>query len=136
MSLSNRRVPPLRGDGTRHIYCPTIQIGQMIRFLFRFLATIALSVAVIMAVLDVTRTIASSALVLTPLATSWNTVSPATLEAVRAFIIERAHPLLWDPVIVFILRQPGFAVFLVLAFLLYAIGHKRQRPLDRFAVET
>ena len=31
----------------------------MIRFLFRFLATVALAVAVIMAVLDATRTVAA-----------------------------------------------------------------------------
>ena len=39
----------------------------MFRFLFRLMATFALAVAVIMAVLDVTRTIAASRLVLTPL---------------------------------------------------------------------
>ena len=43
----------------------------MFRFLFRLLASLALAVAVIMAVLDVTRTIAASHLVLTPLGASW-----------------------------------------------------------------
>ena len=55
----------------------------MFRFLFRLAATIALAVAVIMAVLDATRTVAASQLVLTPLDTSWLTVSPDTLARCR-----------------------------------------------------
>jgi len=106
----------------------------MIRFLFRLMATFALAVAVIMAVLDVTRTIAASRLVLTPLGASWLSVSPATLEVAQTFVIEKAHPLVWNPVMVFILDQPGFAVFGVLAFLLYAIGRKPERRIGRFAV--
>lgn len=105
----------------------------MLRFLFRLMATVALSVAVIMAVLDVTRTIAASSLVLTPLATSWITVSPNTLSATQSFVIDRIHPLVWDPLIVAILARPGFAVFAVLALLLYAIGRRPRRPVGRFA---
>jgi len=108
----------------------------MFRFLFRLLAMIALSVAIIMAVLDATRTIAASQLVLTPLNTSWLTVSPDTLAALQAFVADKLHPLVWDPVIVFVLNQPGFAVFGVLAFLLYAIGRRPERRLGRFAVEN
>jgi tellurite resistance protein TehA-like permease len=106
----------------------------MIRFLFRLLATFALAIAVIMAVLDVTRTIAASKLVLTPLGASWIGVSPASLEAAQAFVIDTVHPLAWNPVMVFILDQPGFAVFGVLAFLLYAIGRRPERRIGRFAV--
>lgn len=107
----------------------------MIRFLFRLLATIALAVAVIMAVLDVTRTIAGSTLVLTPLGSSLGAVWPQMIDGLRTFLIGRAHPLLWDPVATFILAQPGFAVFLVLAFLLHAIGHRPKRRFDRFAAQ-
>ena len=107
----------------------------MFRFLFRLMATVSLAVAVIMAVLDVTRTIAASRLVLTPLGESWLGVSPATLDTVQRFLIDNAHPLVWNPVVVFILGQPGFVVFGVLAFLLYAIGHRPERRIGRFVVE-
>ncbi len=107
----------------------------MIRFLFRLMATFALAVAVIMAVLDVTRTIAASRLVLAPLGESWMSVSPSTLEQVQSFVLQHAHPLVWNPVMIFILGQPGFAVFGVLAFLLYAIGHRPERRIGRFVVE-
>jgi hypothetical protein len=107
----------------------------MFRFLFRLMATIALAVAVIMAVLDVTRTIAASRLVLTPLVDSWASVSPSTLQRAQSFIVENAHPLVWNPLMVSILNQPGFAVFGVLAFLLYAIGHRPERRIGRFVAE-
>jgi hypothetical protein len=107
----------------------------MFRFLFRLMATFALAIAVIMAVLDVTRTIAASRLVLTSLGESWRGVSPSTLQQVQSFIMEHAHQLVWNPVMVFILGQPGFVVFGVLAFLLYAIGHRPERRIGRFVAE-
>ncbi len=107
----------------------------MFRFLFRLMATFALAVAVIMAVRDGTRTIAASRLTLTPLGASWASVSPASLERVQAFVVDNAHPLVWNPVMTFILAQPGFAVFGVLALLFYAIGHRPERRIGRFVVE-
>ncbi len=107
----------------------------MLRFLFRLMSTFALAIAVIMAVLDVTRTIAASRLVLTPLGASWVSASPSTLDALQAFLIEKAHPLVWNPVAITILSQPGFAVFGIIALLLYAIGRKPERRVGRFVVE-
>lgn len=107
----------------------------MIRFLFRLMATVSLAIAVIMAVLDLTRTIAAARLVVTPLGESWASVSPSTLASLEAVITGSMHPLVWDPVVVFILQQPGFVVFGAIAFLLYAIGHRPQRRIGRFAVE-
>lgn len=105
----------------------------MIRFLFRVMALVALSVAVIMAVLDTTRTIAASELVLTPLATSWQAASPDTLAATQDWMTRTLHPLLWDPVATFVLAQPGFAVIGALAFLLFVLGRRRERRIGRFA---
>ena len=105
----------------------------MIRFVFRLLATISLALAVILAVLDATRSVAMSRLVLTPLGESWKTLSPATLDSLRA-MVEGRWPLLWDIVAVWLLSAPGAIVFAVLALLLYAIGHRPQRHSD-FAAE-
>jgi hypothetical protein len=107
-----------------------------LRLLFRLLAMVALAIAVIMAVLDATRTVAASQLVMTPLATSWLAVSPETLNTVQEFVRAKIHPLVWDPVITGILNQPGFIVFGVLAFLLYAIGRKPPRRIGRFIAES
>lgn len=99
----------------------------MIRFLFRLLSMFALAVAVIMAVLDATRSIAASALVATPLATSWASVSPQTLAAAQDMVSAKLHPLAWSFVAVPILALPGFVVFAGLAFLLHAVGRRPRR---------
>jgi uncharacterized membrane protein YdfJ with MMPL/SSD domain len=104
----------------------------MIRFLFRFLATIALAVAVIMAVLDATRTVAAGDWVMTSLGTSWLTVSPSTLESAQKAVETWLHPAFWDPVALFVLKSPGFIVFAVVAFLLYAAGRRPQRRMSPF----
>jgi hypothetical protein len=103
----------------------------MIRFLFRVLAIFSLAAAVIFAVLDATRSIASSAPVMTPLRTSWLAVSPDTMAAAQDLLMRKVHPLLWDPVMVRTLELPGFAIFAVLAFLFYAIGHRPERRAGR-----
>lgn len=108
----------------------------MLRFLFRLLATISLAIAVVLAVLDATRTVAASALVMTPLGESWLAVSPDTLATARKFTETTLHPLLWDPVMAGILRMPGFAVFGALALILYVIGHRPARRAGRFAPES
>ncbi|RWQ65799.1 hypothetical protein [Mesorhizobium sp.] len=105
----------------------------MFRFLFRLAAMVALSVSVIMAVLDTTRSVAASALVMTPLNTSWLAVSPDTRSAFESFVRDKVSPLLWDGSVAWVLNQPGFAVFAVLAFILYMIGYRRERPTGRFA---
>jgi hypothetical protein len=105
----------------------------MIRFLFRLLATLSLAVAVIMAVLDATRSVAAGSLVTTPLGTSWLAVSPATLESTQAGVESWLHPALWDPAAIFILKMPGFVVFGVLALLLYAVGRRPRRRMSPFA---
>lgn len=105
----------------------------MIRFFFRALATFSLAVAVVMAVLDATRSIASDMIVLTPLSESWQTVFPASYGAAEAAVSEVLVPYMWDPLILTLLSAPGFAVFVVLALLFYMIGRRPERRAGRFA---
>ena len=104
----------------------------MIRLIFRLLSTIALAVAVIMAVIDATRTIAAGRLVVTPLAKSWSDAAPETLELARNAVQTHAPAMVWNTLIVSILSLPGFAVFAALALLLYAVGHRPRRREKRF----
>jgi len=107
----------------------------MIRFLLRLLSLVALAVAVVMAVVDATRTVAASALVTTPLGMSWEATSPSTLAATRIFVEQHLGQAAWNPVVTTVLSAPGFAVFLVLAFVLAALGHRPERRRDRLATE-
>lgn len=99
----------------------------MIRYLLRLIAMIALALAVILAVVDATRTVAESQLVMTPLAQSWSDLSPQSIAGFRAWVEGTLHPAVWDPVLVAVLALPGFAVFGIIAFLFYALGRRPQR---------
>lgn len=88
---------------------------------------VALALAVITAVLDVTRTIADSAVVITPLGKEWYQFSPSGLNNAQALVQRHIHPLLWDPIIINILLLPSWMVFAVFAALLLWCGKVRQK---------
>ncbi len=99
----------------------------MIRFLLRLLAMIVLCVAVIMAVLDGARSVAASVVMLKPLGQSWYETSPETLNLAQALVQRYLLPAIWDPFLIWVLNQPGFAVMAVLSLLLFIAGYKRKR---------
>lgn len=103
------------------------------RFIFRVLALFALAVAVVMAVVDATRTIAADEWIFTPIGTSWQATSPQTLSSFRQLVEESGIPMLWDPAITFVLSLPGWLVFAALALGFYALGHRRRRPGESLA---
>ena len=105
----------------------------MLRFIFRRAALSAVAIAVRLGVIPTTRSVAASSLVMTPLNASWLAVSPDTRAAFETFVRAKAGPLVWDGAASWVLAQPGFAVFAVLAFLLYAIGYRRKRRGAEFA---
>ena len=108
----------------------------MLRFLVKVLATLSLAVAIVMAVLDATRMVAAKVLVVTPLQASWASAWPDGLGAFQAFLQLKVHPLAWDPVATAVLSLPGFVVFAIMAFLLYAIGRKPRRRIGRFVIDN
>ena len=105
----------------------------MIRSLFRLLAYIALSLAIIAAVLDAARSVGASHLIMTPLRDSWQSLSAPSLALAEASIKTHIYPILWDPIMLWVLETPTFIVFALLAFLLYAMGYRRQNRVGRFA---
>lgn len=107
----------------------------MFRALLRLLSMVFLAVAVIMAVLDATRSIAANSIVATPLWASWATTSPTTLQSFEQSVSERLPPFVQDTVIDGILTLPGFAVFGALALLFYLAGRRPSRGENRFAVQ-
>jgi hypothetical protein len=57
------------------------------RFFFRALALLSLSIAVISAVVDVARSLSASGLTLTSLQKGWGLVSPSSLAALEVFFL-------------------------------------------------
>jgi hypothetical protein len=99
-----------------------------VRFVFRTLAIVALAVAVIMAVLDVTRSVASGAPVLTPLAESWAAAAPAMLSAAEELATRHLPAFFWNPLMQWVLTQPGFAVLAAVSLMFYLLGRRWRKP--------
>ena len=97
------------------------------RFLLRFISLMFLVLAVITGVVDAIQTVAADTLQLTVLGEAWYSFSPESLNATQAATQRYVHPLLWDPVIQWVL------VFLVLSLIFYLLGYKRPKPAGRFA---
>ena len=81
-------------------------------------------------VIDATKTIAASALTMTPLGLAFYTLTPSTLMSVQEFVQQKIEPYvggwLWDPLIQWILLLPTWAVLGFLGFLLTYLGRRRR----------
>lgn len=105
----------------------------MFKSVIRILALFALAMALITGVLDITRSIADSTVVMTPLGIDWLELAPTSLYRAQTFIQSYLHPVIWDPGIRTILMAPSWAVFACLWLLLSLAGRNRQRRWqDRF----
>lgn len=105
----------------------------MLAFLARSVGLVLLAVTVVSAVLDLTRSIAASTLVATPLGESWLAVSPGTRALAEASVRERVASFVWDGPMTWLLALPTWAVFGALALLFLWLGRSRDAGYGRFA---
>jgi hypothetical protein len=101
----------------------------MIRFLFRFVGLWLLSGAFVALIIDGTRSIGASRLVLTPLREAWSAVSAASLEAFQSWTKSHLLALAWDPLAVSILSMPLWAVLATIGVIFVVLGRPRARPI-------
>lgn len=104
----------------------------MIRFLFRVMASFCFATAIMFTVMDATRSIGASQLVLTPLADSWDLILDGTREQASQWLAAKVHPMASDPVLSTFVSWPTFAVFAGFALLFYLIGRRPDRRISRF----
>lgn len=104
------------------------------RFLFRFLSMVCLVLAVIAGTVDSIQSVSASDVVLTSFGSAWLDLSPVTLMYVEEMIEHYLHPWVWNPALSWVLFQPTFAVFLVLALAFWIAGYRRENADERFAV--
>ncbi|MEX0853198.1 MAG: hypothetical protein WD036_07950 [Bauldia sp.] len=105
----------------------------MIRLLSRFVGLWLIAGALVTLVVDATKTIAASALTVTQLGPAWYWLSPSTLMSVQEFVQRRIESTiggwLWDPLIMWVLMLPTWAVLATFGFLLTYLGRPRRiRP--------
>jgi hypothetical protein len=105
----------------------------MLKAAFRAVSLLCLAVALVTGVLDLTRTIANSQAILTPLGHDWADLGPDSLAAVKRLFETSLPGFLWDPAAVAILRTPTWAVFVVLTLLFAWLAKPaRRRWQDNF----
>jgi hypothetical protein len=93
----------------------------------RVLGTWFLLAGVVALVIDITRTLAADALVMTRIGEHWFQFHSDSLNASQAGIQRYVHPALWDPVILALLQTPTWLVSMALGILLILIGRRRRR---------
>lgn len=103
----------------------------VIRFVFRVLATLLLAAAVVLAVVDATRSIAADAIVMTPLAEIWAQAAPDLLGDAVSAIDEGGLPMV-DGLFESLLAVPAVTILAILALLFYIMGRKSTRHAGRF----
>ena len=102
----------------------------MIRIIFKILGLFFLAMALITAVLDITRSIADSSLIVTSLGLDWFNFSKDSLIASQNLVQRFIHPLIWDPLILPILQAPSWIVFGAVWLLLWLATRSRQNRFE------
>ena len=99
------------------------------RLILRVLGTWLLGVALILLIIDGTRSLGANELVFTSLADDWSWAHAPSLAVVREFIAGRFFGLVLEPTSEFILALPGWVVLAVPGALLAWAGRSRKTRL-------
>jgi hypothetical protein len=97
------------------------------RLLLRIIGTWGIGLAVILIVIDGTKSLGANTLILTPLGDTWSMLGAPSLEVTREFIATRFFNALLLPAFETVLTFPTFAVIGVPAILLALLGRKPSR---------
>ena len=100
--------------------------GRDMRLFLRILGTWLVALALVLAIIDGTRSLAANALVLTPLSDTWLAIHPASLDALMQFIATRYFGPLLDGAIQGLLSLPGWAVLGVPGLIIAWLGRTRR----------
>lgn len=95
------------------------------RILLRILGTWLIGMAVILLVIDGTKSLGANAIVTTSLSDTWTALNAQSLAALRAFIDTRFFGPVLDPALLALLGAPGFAVLGIPGILLALAGRSR-----------
>lgn len=100
----------------------------MLKFFAKLIGFIALAMTVITAILDLTRSIANSAMTITPLGLEWFNFHLPSLNGFQVGIERKlGAPWLWENVIQNILLAPSWVVFGALAIIFLWMGRRKER---------
>ncbi|MEC9343887.1 MAG: hypothetical protein VYD64_08575, partial [Pseudomonadota bacterium] len=101
--------------------------NAMLRAILRTISLVCLAIALVAGVLDVARSIADSSVVMRPLFDDWYVISQGSLAWLKLTTEKSLHPVVWDPVLMTLLKSPTWAVFAVLSLLFGLLTRRRRR---------
>lgn len=96
------------------------------RLILRIVGTLLIALAVILLIIDGTKSLAANALVFTALEDTWTALSPASLSALRDFLATRLFGPVLETAVTAILGLPGWAVIGVPGLVLAWAGRSRR----------
>ncbi len=102
-------------------------------FLGRLIGWLLLAAALMSLGWDVVASLDANRIVINALGEQWFAFDRDTLTATQRFVQENI-PFLWDPVMMTLLRWPGWIVFALLGILFLLIFRKRRRK-DRWFIQ-
>lgn len=97
------------------------------RLLLRVLGTLLVACALILFIIDGTKSLAANAFVATPLSDTWTLVQAESLQNLRNFLETRLFGAVLETVVNAILAFPGWAVLGVPGLLLAWAGRSRRQ---------
>jgi hypothetical protein len=105
----------------------------MFRLLLRFSGLCLLATAFVTLLVDVTRSVAGARLYVTPLGDTLMALAPGKLALTQAFVEDRVHPIIWDPVLVDLMRLPVWLAVGAIGCMAIWLGRK---PAPRFGFSS
>ena len=96
------------------------------RLILRLVGTWLLGLALILLIIDGTKSLGASALVWTPLGDTWSAIHAESLLQLRVFVASRFFGPLLEPAVATLLGMPGFLVLAVPGVILAAMGRSRR----------
>lgn len=103
------------------------------RFLLRFASFLSLVLGVLAASVDSIQSVSASQIVLTPLGGAVSATGETGLALVQSLERPGGAAGLFQPVARWVLLQPAFAVFLMLALLLWMLAYRKPPVAGRFS---
>jgi hypothetical protein len=101
----------------------------VIRLLLRVLGLILLAGAFAACVIDGARSIAIDQLSFTPMGAAAYWAFPNKFPLIQAFVQQRIHPLLWDPILLHVLMLPTWIVLGIFGAALLYLMRRRAPPI-------
>ena len=96
------------------------------RLFFRLIGTWLLGIALVLLIIDGTRSLSANQIVMTSLADTWTWVHAQSLEEVRIFLATRFFGPIIEPTVSTILTFPGWLVLPVPGALIAWLGRTRR----------